>query len=366
MYIGKQQQCQTEVVDFLEHKIKKNKKEDYILIDGDFEPIISEDLFNKVQEIKKQRTIKNFDDNKAKGLRTTNDKWLTKLECNCGSKFQKYNWRVNASTGEQVVGYTCRHRVVGGSVTQRIKQGIPLDDVCSMPSIPSWKFDFMALRIFSELWQSKTDCIMDTYSFLERYYKIDSFDELNRAEQLKKQITRFELKIRGLTELYTEEEISLDEFRSKKKEYKEKLETLRAEYEEASKESISVDEQIAHNLKGIKNSLNEIIDFSGEQIDEKIVANYVDRVVIRSATEFEWYINIHGDTTQFINEKDDRKFNESYASRARKTIALRDSYYHPLLNLCINFDEARAFKKKFGKYLRGNQWSDITITVYIR
>ena len=33
-----------------------------------------------------------------------------------------------------------------------------------------------------------------------------------------------------------------------------------------------------------------------------VVINYVDKVVMRTATEFEWYINLHGDAIKFMNE----------------------------------------------------------------
>ncbi|MDE7243442.1 MAG: hypothetical protein K2O18_05620, partial [Oscillospiraceae bacterium] len=51
-------------------------------------------------------------------------------------------------------------------------------------------------------------------------------------------------------------------------------------------------------------------------------------------------------------------------------------YFNTLLSLCeysflaftftITFDQAQAFKKQFGKYLRANQWNDMTVKVYLR
>ncbi len=65
MYIGIQQQKKTEVVDFLDGKIKRNDPSEYVDIVGDFEPIISEDDFNTVQRMKKERLNKSdFGQNK--------------------------------------------------------------------------------------------------------------------------------------------------------------------------------------------------------------------------------------------------------------------------------------------------------------
>ena len=43
MYIGKQEQCKTEIVDYLTGKAKQLPKEERVLVDGDFEPIIDEE-----------------------------------------------------------------------------------------------------------------------------------------------------------------------------------------------------------------------------------------------------------------------------------------------------------------------------------
>lgn len=52
MYIGKQEQCKTEIVDYLTGKAKRLPKEERVLVDGDFEPIIDEEVFREVQAIK--------------------------------------------------------------------------------------------------------------------------------------------------------------------------------------------------------------------------------------------------------------------------------------------------------------------------
>lgn len=89
-------------------------------------------------------------------------------------------------------------------------------------------------------------------------------------------------------------------------------------------------------------------------------------MVMKSKTEFEWYINLHADAPRFMQENDERRLNEPYEVKAAKTIEMRERYYSPMFTLYINFDEVRAFKKKFGKYIRSNQWEDIVMKVYMR
>lgn len=364
MYIGKQYQCQFTTLDFLNHERKKNSKEDFVLIEGDFEPIITEELFNKVQQIKVERQA-DFG-GKAQGHKIAQDKWVDKLECGCGSKFQKYKWRTNAS-GEDVKGYTCRHRVINGSIENRLAKGLDIEGACGMPSIPAWKFDMMALKIFANIWDDKTDYIAEAYFFIERCYKNDESDSINtRADNLKQEIKKFESKLNILVELYTDGDISIEKFRVTKAEYKDRLDSLKRQLDLINRSNESPEDNKAKKLKEIKEVLNTIIDCSGEEIDEKVIAGYVDKVVMRTPTEFEWYINLYGDAADFMSKNDIRHHNEPYGVRAQKTIALQQQFYIPFSTFHINFDEARAFKKKFGKYLRTNQWKDLTIKVYIR
>lgn len=72
------------MVDYLEHKIKKNDKSDYGLIQGDFEPIISVEDFENAGEIKAERT-KKTPDLKSYGIKTSKNKWMNLMECGCGS-----------------------------------------------------------------------------------------------------------------------------------------------------------------------------------------------------------------------------------------------------------------------------------------
>ncbi len=59
MYIGKQYQKKTTVIDVIEHKVKKNNKSDYVVIEGNFEPIISVQDFEKAAELRAERVKKN-------------------------------------------------------------------------------------------------------------------------------------------------------------------------------------------------------------------------------------------------------------------------------------------------------------------
>lgn len=367
MYIGKQYQCQTEVLDFLSHRVKKNSKEDYVLIEGDFEPIISEELFQKVQEIRASKVVKAGFTGKSHGVRQSKDKWILKLECGCGSGFQRYKWRTNASTGEEIGGYACRHRVTDGSTEFRKSKGMPIDDTCSLPSIPEWKLDYMALEIFKKIWGNQADTIFEVYRLISQNYHIEQVKTRESPEYLEKQIQKCQSRLVALVDLYTDGDISLEVYRSKRDEYTSRMETLKAQLEEITANSSNTQEElIKERLIAIKQLLDDMALCNKEKSPNELINNFVDKIVVRSQTEFEWYINIDGNAEKYIAENCPKIHNEPYRDRAEKTKKLRDSSYYNIFRLHIGFDEVRAFKKRFGKFIRQNQWKDTDVVVYMR
>ena len=367
MYIGKQYQCQTEVLDFLSHRVKKNSKEDYVLIEGDFEPIISEELFQKVQEIRASKVVKAGFTGKSHGVRQSKDKWILKLECGCGSGFQRYKWRTNASTGEEIGGYACRHRVIDGSTEFRKSKGMPIDDTCSLPSIPEWKLDYMALEIFKKIWGNQADTIFEVYRLISHNYHIEQVKTRESPEYLEKQIQKCQSRLVALVDLYTDGDISLEVYRSKRDEYTSRMETLKAQLKEITANSGDTQEElIKERLIAIKQLLDDMALCNKEKSPNELINNFVDKIVVRSQTEFEWYININGNAEKYIAENCPKIHNEPYRDRAEKTKKLRDSSYYNIFRLHIGFDEVRAFKKRFGKFIRQNQWKDTDVVVYMR
>ena len=80
---------------FLEQKRINNKDEStYMYAEGNFPPIISPEDWEKVQEIRKSKTLPvNENRTRGYGKRKSEDVWLRKLKCNCGSSFRKNKWR---------------------------------------------------------------------------------------------------------------------------------------------------------------------------------------------------------------------------------------------------------------------------------
>lgn len=360
MYIGKQYQMQSSVQDFVEHTIVKNDKSQFVLIEGDFEPIIDEETFWEVQRIKKSK-LNNFE-GKIYGIKVSTDKWQRKLECVCGSRLQVENWRKNKD-GSQIQGYVCRHKRVHGSRAFLERNNMPTEDSCDMPSIPAWKFEYMGLKLFHEVWGDKKQYIVDTFQYIVDSYVNSTNNDSANIERLSKQIDRYKSKIDSLIELYTDGELTKSIFNSKKAEYEARIDEIK---QELMNFSTNNDEQDISELKVIQETLAKMMDFSGETLDKDIVNSYVDKIVINSKTDFDWFINLNGDGSTFTVDCLDINKTSSYADRAENTLKMRDEKYTLMFTMYLNYDDAKAYKVKFGNFLREYQWEDLLVKIYIR
>lgn len=101
------------VNNFLEKKRINNLDEDSIeYVKGDFEPIISEELWTKCEKIRKGRITKwNMPNGmeRRKGTRAPKLLWVSKLRCRCGGSYNRFKWRTLAD-GTDVYGYQCAVR----------------------------------------------------------------------------------------------------------------------------------------------------------------------------------------------------------------------------------------------------------------
>lgn len=124
----------------------------------------------------------------------------------------------------------------------------------------------------------------------------------------------------------------------------EQLKTQSIENINTKQQKESIDKK-KEKLEVIKQTLKECTDFQQKSIDSRLVEQLVERVVPSDkATVFKFYINLLGEE------------NSDFST---------DDYY--LYNtLKLGFDEARAYRKSMGKYLRSNQWKDLTVEVYLK
>ena len=165
--------------DFLEQKKIKNSGEvEYTYVKGRHQPIVSEDEFQRVQDIlnEKRGSMKSLQHNqkKPRGHAPSKSVWSRLLVCECGKKLNCHVW--NRKNGAVNAGYLCYSQTNHGTVQQKKNHGIKTANSCDTPMIPDWKLKMMAVHIFKNYISDADKVLSLAYEMLEKHIA-DSEDE---------------------------------------------------------------------------------------------------------------------------------------------------------------------------------------------
>lgn len=362
LYIGKQFQQQSTVLNCLEHKRTKNDKSDYVVIEGDFKPIIAVDDFKKVAEIKAKNS-KMFTGSRARGIKTSTDKWMNLMECNCGARFQQYNWRRSKDTGEIARGYACRNRTLNNTTKYRLANGLPIEGACDRKSISEWYLELMVKDIIEEVWGLRKESVLQAFELIRDCFIDDEVNNGTKVKELHSKIERYKQKINRLIESYTDGVINKDELKVNRAEYDEIVKASKEEAERISGGLGLAEKNLETKLIHIRDTLEQLVDFDKERLNEGIISQLVDKVIVRGDNEFEWLLNLSDIET---NDLFSFHLNEKYEVKRAKSIEVRDSKYTLAFNSVISVERAQEYRKKYGKHIKPGRWHDINYSVYVR
>lgn len=332
-------------VDFIEHKRREVKDMDkHIYVKGNFPAIITEEMYNKAQKIRnsKRRLI---DGNRASGKCMSFDKWGSKLVCSCGNSFKKHHWRTNKS-GETYYGYICYNIVNNKSKTFRESNNLDATGYCNAQAITDWKLEMMLIHILKRLWENPKESVkVLVEEIADNYTEDNCIVDIDKAKLLREK-GRINTRLETLLDMRLDGSIEDDAFNLKQAQLKERLEQIESELK-ANEEVIVVErtEDVSNAVSKVTQVLDKTCDLDQKQVAEELVDSLIRRITPTEDGVYKWY---------FKGENDDEesKFSED-------NYVLYD-------NFVVDFDTASSFRKKFGNYLRKNQYKDLKIEVYVR
>ena len=302
-YIGYQAYGKSYSNNYLEQKrINNYDISTYMMVKADFEPIISEELWQKCQQIRENRIfeiIKLQETDNAllknktkKGRRENNDLWASKLRCSCGATFRKNRWHKN-NNAPWSYGYECYNQLNNGSRSQRIKNGANPEGYCGQGMIADWKLNLMAEKIIEHIWGDRKPAIELACRLIKECYKTDTRGGTTILPGLISSMDKLRKKKEVLLEILTEGRIDKEEFSMQREKIDKELEALQEEYKIAKEESEDVKGKPDICWDKIMETLNQITDPNGDQ--EEIIRNLVSRIVPDGKWKFRWYMNLDGE-----------------------------------------------------------------------
>lgn len=335
---------------FLDKKRIKNLDEDsFILKKGSFEPIVSEELWEKCREIRLSRQ-KEFHvadgESKRRCCNPPRGLWTRKLVCRCGGTFRKTRWRVNQITDEPVFGYECHRRKRNPTKSVIDAHNLQIGEICDMPSFPEWKLDMMAKQIFSRIWGDQKEAVLLACEMLSKCSSFQPSGMELREANLSQQVERLKARMKNYSIMRADGELSKQEYQSLSQEANAEINRLSDEIS-ALRES-NTNPFVALDLSKIRKALNRMVDLSKTKVAEELIEEFVETITPVENNRFRWKLD----------------FDSFSCSKHTDLVSISCD---PLLTFTIDFETAKAYRESCGMdyRFRKSQWNDLVVEVYL-
>ena len=287
--------------DFLEQKKIRNFGEiELTKTRGTHEPIITEEEFERVQEMiaKRRKELPNTGAGKRRqiGEKQPGDVWTELLICECGHKFNRKVW--HRVEDDVQYGYQCYSSIRTGTVTTRLRKGLPIDDVCKTPMIAGWKLQMMVKNIFREYLHNTAEVLALAEAMLERHIDDEEpqTDNNRLIEQKQAEAEKLNKRLHSLIEMRADGEITRDIFKAKKQEIEDRLLAIQNELSQLQPQEEAIDDATHdEKIKILKFYLEQSVNPDAmENIPEDVIRAFIVKVVVHE-NSFDWYLRFSPD-----------------------------------------------------------------------
>lgn len=273
-------------------RINNNDKDTYVYVKGDFEPIVTEEQWDKCQEIlKSKRKITLVENGEVKKVsnRTSSDIWVRKLRCSCGSSFRKNRYHKNKA-GITTFNYICYNQVNNGKASFRISHGLDADGYCDEHSVTDWKMEMMSKLFIDKVWQSRKEDLLTAFEYIKKYYTTATRNNTEHSKMfMKAQVEKAELKIKNLVDLYADGQIRKEEFAEFKEKYNNELAELKAQQTKLGEQQETF-ESCIDDLTAVSQALDGMIDKSATKLNFDFIDKLVNSITV-DKNRFIWNFN---------------------------------------------------------------------------
>ena len=331
--------------DYLEQKKINNHGEiERTLVQGTHEPIVTVEEFEKVQEIMKshQREHPEASANQKRvlGNRQPIDIWTELLVCECGHHFNRRLW--HCDSGHNLYSYQCYSSIKTGTVRTRLNKGLPIEGICSVPMIPSWKLAMMAKRIFKEYSKDISPIADLALSIIDKHKndKKKQIDNTDILRQYDDERARLQKRLDNLIEMRADGEITKEMFQAKATEIKAGLKELEDNMKKLEQTAETNDVSPEDKTMLLKQQINQMICLNDDgDVPDALLHAFVEKIVVHEDS-FDWYLRFRPDKASVAEPQ-------------------------KVAEYTFTKEDAKKYLYSFSPQRRVLKWSDIKATVFI-
>lgn len=339
----------SKVNNFLEKKrIKNLDEESIVLVNGDFEPIVSEELWRQCERIRKGRIQKHHmpsGEERRMGSKAPKNLWVKKLHCRCGAGYKRFKWRV-LQDGTPIYGYQCNFRTQNPAksfIEQNQLQGVKS---CDAISLCEWKLDLMAKRVFEQLWGDQRDAVLRACQMIGSCLIVTSSQSEAKLNEERAKMQRLEQRILNLGQMRADGELTKEQYQTLYSKATKELTALKTQ-SEAKSEDLHISSQ--YDFDAIKKGLTQLVDVSSPRISDELIEEFVEAIMPIESYTFRWKMNFRN------------------ASASFDPASLLTPNVSPVLTFTIDFENAKQFRiaNNLPTQFRKRDWHDLTVEVFV-
>lgn len=292
-YCGRIEYRKQYVPDYLtQKKINNHGDVDRVYSKGTHEAIISEEDFDKAQELRKSRTTVTSND-KPVGARISDRVWGRKMMCKCGHKMHRCLNHINKN-GVHNVSFQCNKQIHTGTPRTRLKKGLSIEGICDNNSFAEWKLDVQKEYIFKDMVKDKKAICAKALELLGDLEERDKPQSVapTRLELNEKELEKLNKKMSALVDLYMEGDVSRDIYHAKKDKLEDQIAKIEKQNNELKKQMADSDAPDIDHIKRdkVRELLNMRAVSANSKVPDSIVDAFVEEVIYYQGT-FSWYLN---------------------------------------------------------------------------
>lgn len=363
--------------DFLEQKKIRNFGEiELTKTRGTHEPIITEEEFERVQEMiaKRRKELPNNGAGKRRqiGEKQPGDVWTELLICECGHKFNRKVW--HRVEDDVQYGYQCYSSIRTGTVTTRMRKGLPIDDICKIPMIAGWKLQMMVKNIFREYLHNTAEVLALAEAMLEKHIDDEEpqTDNNRLIEQKQAEDEKLNKRLHSLIEMRADGEITRDIFKAKKQEIEDRLLAIQNELSQLQPQEEAIDDATHdEKIKILKFYLEQSVNPDAmDNIPEDVIRAFIVKVVVHE-NSFDWYLRFSPDKPPKSlcidgKRKTTAKVSSLCSPQHRLLLTkVGKSNFVKVQEFSINLGQAKAYLYAYSTRHRIHKWNDLHISVFI-
>ena len=187
-----------------------------------------------------------------------------------------------------------------GKASQREKMGLETDGYCNEHSVTDWKMEMMAKYFLNEAWKNRKEDLMIALEYIKKYYTDATRNNTQHSELfLDAQIDKAERKLKNLIDLFTDGQISKEEFAEFKATYSADLQKFKDEKARCGEQQ-ELFENCMCDMTAVSQALAGMVDMSSPEYSSDLFNEIVNSILVEN-NRFIWNFSYNKNANTDMN-----------------------------------------------------------------